>query len=79
MIADDLKIKRQYERTRNNYKVAQSRDFKCLLCRQKPPVVGFSFKKTGYYCFVCSVIINLMTIAFIMIVGFILLSHAILN
>lgn len=73
------KIKQQYERTKENYKVAQSRDFKCLLCRQKSPTVGFAFKKTGYYCFVCSVIMNLMTIAFVIIVGFVLLSNAILN
>ena len=78
-MTSEEKIERQYERTRDNYKIAQNRNFKCLLCRQKSPVTEFAFKKTGYYCFVCSVIMNLMTIALVIIVGFILLSHAILN
>lgn len=74
-----LQMEKLYETTKRNLAIARKRNFKCMLCRQSPPTVEYAFKKSGYYCFVCSVVINLITIAFVIIVGFILLSHAILN
>lgn len=74
-----MKTEQLYETTKRNLAIARKRNFRCALCRQSPPKVEFAFKKSGYYCFVCSVVINLITIAFVMIVGFILFSHMIMN
>lgn len=74
-----MKTEKLYETTRKNLEIARNRNFKCVLCGQSPPKVEFAFKKSGYYCFVCSVVINLITIAFVVIVGFILCTHMVMN
>lgn len=60
--------------TKRNYEIAKSRNFTCMLCRKQHQ--DYAFKKSGYFCYECSMIINVMTVIFIIIVASVLIINS---
>ena len=58
------------DKIQRNFDKAQRRDFKCHLCRQKPPVSSFHYDVSGNFCLNCHFTLRIVAICTI---GFTLL------
>lgn len=63
-------------RTKINLEIARKRNFKCALCGRDGNDVEFAISKSGYFCFQCCLILNVMSVLSIVILFTVLLINS---